>query len=208
MWELGELCRACFSHGPPTGPVQAPARRFDVGAGTARPSSRPPRAGALLRLSGLKQRGGSGICMRGGGAERRERRSNGIGRPRLTPANRRSRRKGLCDRETLKSCPCPPPSSYLAAADEKGTIQNIPCGVPCGSAGEESNYNAGDVGSIPGLGRFPWRKKRLPTSVFWSGEFHGLYSPWGREESHRTEATYTSKYPGVRKRFTILKVNR
>ncbi|XP_052505964.1 uncharacterized protein LOC128057551 isoform X2 [Budorcas taxicolor] len=123
MWELGELCRACFSHGPPTGPVQAPARRFDVGAGTARPSSRPPRAGALLRLSGLKQRGGSGICMRGGGAERRERRSNGIGRPRLTPANRRSRRKGLCDRETLKSCPCPPPSSYLAAADEKGTSE-------------------------------------------------------------------------------------
>ncbi|XDA79819.1 hypothetical protein R6Z07F_009816 [Ovis aries] len=96
----------------------APARRFDVGAGTARPSSRPPRAGALLRLSVLKQRGGSGMCLRGGGAERRERRSNGIGRPRLTPANRRSRRKGLCDRETLKSCPCPPPSSFLAAADK------------------------------------------------------------------------------------------
>lgn len=58
MWELGELCCACLSRCPPTGPVQAPARRCDVGAGTARPSSRPPRAGALLRLSGLKRGAG------------------------------------------------------------------------------------------------------------------------------------------------------
>ena len=37
----------------------------------------------------------------------------------------------------------------------------------------------------------PWRRERLPTLVFWPGEFHGLYiyiySPWGRKESHRTE---------------------
>ena len=26
---------------------------------------------------------------------------------------------------------------------------------PCGSAGKESAYNAGDLGSIPGLGRSP-----------------------------------------------------
>ena len=25
----------------------------------------------------------------------------------------------------------------------------------------------------------PWRRERLPTLVFWPGEFHGLYSPWG-----------------------------
>ena len=24
----------------------------------------------------------------------------------------------------------------------------------------------------------PWRRERLPTPVFRSGEFHGLYSPW------------------------------
>ena len=30
-------------------------------------------------------------------------------------------------------------------------------------------------------------KERLPTSVFWPGEFHGLYSPWGRRESNMTE---------------------
>ena len=29
----------------------------------------------------------------------------------------------------------------------------------------------------------PWRRERLPTPVFWPGEFHGLYSPWGRKES-------------------------
>ena len=28
---------------------------------------------------------------------------------------------------------------------------------PCGSAGKESACNAGDLGSIPGLGRSPWR---------------------------------------------------
>ena len=28
-------------------------------------------------------------------------------------------------------------------------------GFPCGSAGKESASNAGDLGSIPGLGRFP-----------------------------------------------------
>ena len=28
-------------------------------------------------------------------------------------------------------------------------------GFPCGSAGEESAFNAGDLGSIPGLERFP-----------------------------------------------------
>ena len=28
---------------------------------------------------------------------------------------------------------------------------------------------------------------RLPTPVFWPGEFHGLYSPWGCKESDTTE---------------------
>ena len=33
----------------------------------------------------------------------------------------------------------------------------------------------------------PWRRGRLPTPVFWPGEFHRLYSPWGRKESDMTE---------------------
>ena len=39
-------------------------------------------------------------------------------------------------------------------------------GFSGGSAGRESAYNAGDPGMIPGLGRFPWRRDRLPTPVF------------------------------------------
>ena len=33
----------------------------------------------------------------------------------------------------------------------------------------------------------PWRRERLPTPVFWPGEFHGLYSPRGSEELDMTE---------------------
>ena len=29
------------------------------------------------------------------------------------------------------------------------------------------------------LHKIPWRRERLPTLVFWPGESHGLYSPWG-----------------------------
>ena len=34
---------------------------------------------------------------------------------------------------------------------------------------------------------FIWRRERLPTPVFWLGEFHGLYRPWSREEWTLTE---------------------
>ena len=37
------------------------------------------------------------------------------------------------------------------------------------------------------VGKIPWRKERLPTPVFWPGEFHWLYSPWGCKESDTTE---------------------
>ena len=58
----------------------------------------------------------------------------------------------------------------------------------------------GDLGSIRGLGRSPSqekgkgkgkgegrREKGKGTPVFWPGEFHGLYSPWGHKESDTTE---------------------
>ena len=35
-------------------------------------------------------------------------------------------------------------------------------GFPCGSAGKESAYNAGDLGSVPGLGRSPGEGKVYP----------------------------------------------
>src|SRR5574337_391095 len=39
----------------------------------------------------------------------------------------------------------------------------------------------------PWVGKTPWRREWLPTPVFWPGEFHGLYSPWGRNKSDTTE---------------------
>ena len=39
--------------------------------------------------------------------------------------------------------------------------------------------NAGDVGLIPGSGRFPWRRKWQPTLIFLPGKFHGQEEPGG-----------------------------
>ena len=43
-------------------------------------------------------------------------------------------------------------------------------GLPPWLSGKESACNAEDVGLIPGLGRFPWRKAQQPTPVFLPGE--------------------------------------
>ena len=59
---------------------------------------------------------------------------------------------------------------------------------PCGSAGKESACNAGDLGLNPGLGRFPWRKERLPIPVFWPREFHRLM---GSQRVRHSWATFT-----------------
>ena len=42
------------------------------------------------------------------------------------------------------------------------TISTAVSGFPCASAGEESACNAGDLGSIPGLGRSPGEGKGYP----------------------------------------------
>ena len=56
--------------------------------------------------------------------------------------------------------------------------------------GKNQPANAGDARDtslIPGLGRFPWRRKRQSAPIFLPGKFHGQkslvgYSPWGRKE--------------------------
>ena len=47
---------------------------------------------------------------------------------------------------------------------------------PGGSAGKESACNAGDLSPDPWVGKISWRRESLPTPVFWTWEFHGLYS--------------------------------
>ena len=47
-------------------------------------------------------------------------------------------------------------------------------GFPCGSAGEESSCNAGDLGSILGLGRSPGEGKGYPFQYSGLEKFHEL----------------------------------
>ena len=63
---------------------------------------------------------------------------------------------------------------------------------PGGSDDKESACNAGVPGSIPGLGRFPWRRAQQPNLVFLPGESHGQrslagYSLCSRKELDTTE---------------------
>ena len=41
----------------------------------------------------------------------------------------------------------------------------------------------------------PGGRERLPTTVFWPGEFHGLYSPWSLKESGMNEQLSLSSHP-------------
>ena len=55
---------------------------------------------------------------------------------------------------------------------------------------EKDNWNppAMREARVQSLGRkIPWRRKRLPTPVFWPGEFYGPYSPWSHKESDTIE---------------------
>ena len=52
-----------------------------------------------------------------------------------------------------------------------------------GSVSKGSACSTGDQGSIPGLGRYPWRRKWQPTPVLLPAKSHGQrslvgYSPW------------------------------
>ena len=61
--------------------------------------------------------------------------------------------------------------------------------------------SAGDIrnmGSIPGSGRFPWKRAWQTTPVFSPGEPHGQrsqagYSPWGCKESDTADHSSTGK---------------
>ena len=60
-------------------------------------------------------------------------------------------------------------------------------GFPCGSAGKKIHPQWGRSRFDPWVGKIPWRRERLPTPVFWPGEFRGPYSPRGRKDSDTTE---------------------
>ena len=65
-------------------------------------------------------------------------------------------------------------------------------GFPCGSAGKESTCNAGDLGSIPGLGRSPGGGHGNPLQYSclenpYRQSSLVAYSPWGHKESDMPE---------------------
>ena len=80
---------------------------------------------------------------------------------------------------TLHSeCPSHPPLNFL--------------GFPGGTVVKNQPDKARDVGSIPGWGKVPWRRKWQPTSVFLPGQSHrrrslASHSPQGCKESDVTE---------------------
>ena len=59
-------------------------------------------------------------------------------------------------------------------------------GFPGSSAGKESTCNAENPGSIPELGRFPWRGDGLPIPVFlgFPGDSDGKESVCNAEDLH------------------------
>ena len=58
-------------------------------------------------------------------------------------------------------------------------------GFSCGSAGKEFTCNAGDLGSIPGLGRFPGVRKDYPL------QYYGLENSIGLQRVRDDWATFT-----------------
>ena len=71
---------------------------------------------------------------------------------------------------------------------------NVFWGFPGGSVVQNLLANAGDMGSIPGLGRFPGVGNWQPTSAFLPGKSRGQrslagYSPWGHKRVGSNLAT-------------------
>ena len=70
-------------------------------------------------------------------------------------------------------------------------------GFPGGSDGKESTCNVGDLGLIPGMGRYPGGGLGNPLQYPCLENPHGQrslvgYSPWGHKESDMTEQLSTA----------------
>ena len=88
-------------------------------------------------------------------------------------------------------------------------LSTINLQFPHNSVGKESACSAGDLGSIPGSGRFLWRRERQPTPVFLPGESCGQrslagYSPWGRRVAHNWVTLTTTTNLQFQSRFVSI----
>ena len=90
---------------------------------------------------------------------------------------------------------------YLQVTEEKAEVQRRPqpegnrnlqavLGLPGGPDGKESACNAGDLGSVPGLGRSPGKGSGYPLhypcleNSVGRGAWWATYSSWGRRARH------------------------
>ena len=69
--------------------------------------------------------------------------------------------------------------AFIALATVLNTF-SVELGFPGGSAGKESSCNVGDLGSIPGLGRSPGKRKGYPLqhSGLENSMDHGVTKSW------------------------------
>ena len=83
-------------------------------------------------------------------------------------------------------CNAGDPSSIPGSGRSAGERIGYPLhflGFPCGSAWQRICLQCRRPGFDPWVGKIPWRRERLPTPVFWPGEFHGLYTVHGVTKS-------------------------
>ena len=77
-------------------------------------------------------------------------------------------------------------SVYIQIHPQKHGFRYLKRGFPGGSAGKESTCSAGDLGSIPELGRSTGEEIGYPLQ--YSGLENSMdYSPWGRKELDTAE---------------------
>ena len=72
-----------------------------------------------------------------------------------------------------------------------------------------NSVDLGDVGSIPGVGKIPWRRAWQPSPAFLPGESHGQkslagYSSWSHKELDVTEHAHTHEGTRDRSLFFFL----
>ena len=105
-------------------------------------------------------------------------------------------------------------SLYSFTANELWFVFDLRSGqslqvFPSGSEGKESACNAGDLGLIPALGRFPWRREWQPTPAFLPGEFYGQEKPTGLQsmESQRVRHDWATNTHTTIRTASVIKVS-
>ena len=79
-------------------------------------------------------------------------------------------------------------------------------GFPVGPAGKESACSAGDLGSIPGLGRSSGEGNSYPLQYSGPGEFHGLFHGVTKSQTQLSNFHTLTKRTDKERSHAFLKV--